>query len=164
MNRTLVPADPAQQQRIDAARGRLQQIAYWLDGCIPVPGTRWTVGLDPIIGMVPIAGDALGFVVSSLIIFEGIKLGAPPRLIVRMIGVMVLDVLIGLVPVLGDLFDFAYKANKRNADLLTRHLDELEGKPSKRSWPRRLFGAALLGGLLLLMGWAVYSSYRLFVV
>lgn len=154
--------DPSHQARINAARGRLQQIAYWLEGCIPVPGTRWTVGLEPIIGMVPVAGDALGFAASSLIIFEGIKLGAPPRLIARMIGVTMLDGLIGLVPVLGDLFDFAYKANKRNAALLTRHLDEMEGKPPHKSILRRAVSLALLGGVASLLGWGVYRLYLYF--
>lgn len=153
--------DPTQQQRVAAARERLRKIAYWLEGCIPVPGTRWTVGLEPIIGMVPIAGDALGFAVSSLIIFEGIKLGAPPKLIGRMIGVTALDTVVGLVPLLGDVFDFAYKANKRNAALLLRHLDEVEGKPVRKSWQQRVVGVALLGGLIVLVGWAAYGAYRL---
>jgi hypothetical protein len=73
-----------------------------------------------------------------------------------MVGITILDVLIGLVPLLGDLFDFAYKANKRNADLLTRHLDELEGKPMPRSWPSRMMGMCLLLIVAGLFGWVCY--------
>jgi hypothetical protein len=151
-------APPAEHhQRIRATRERLQQIAYWLENCIPIPGTRWKIGLEPIIGLVPVAGDAIGFALSTLIIFEGIKLGAPSSLITRMVGITVFDVLVGLVPVLGDLFDFAYKANRRNAQLLTKHLDEIEGlPPARRSWPRRMLSLALLGAVAMLLGWGVY--------
>lgn len=154
-------APPAEHhQRIRAARERLQQIAYWLEGCIPIPGTRWKIGLEPIIGLVPVAGDVIGFALSTLIIFEGIKLGAPSSLITRMVGITVFDVLIGLVPVLGDLFDFAYKANRRNAQLLTKHLDELEGKPpAQRSVARRFVGMILLLGSAALVCWSLYQLF-----
>ena len=151
---------PEHHHRVRATRARLQRIAYWLEGCIPIPGTRWKIGLEPIIGLVPIAGDVVGFLLSTIIVLEGIKLGAPASLITRMVGITIFDVLIGLVPVLGDLFDFAYKANRRNAQLLTQHLDELEGKPAPKSRLRQLLSLAILGGVAVLLLWGVYWLIR----
>ena len=162
VNDSRTAATPAQDSRIRATRGRLQQIAYWLDGCIPIPGTRWKIGLEPIIGLVPVAGDVIGFLLSTLIILEGIKLGAPATLIARMIGITLLDAVGGLVPVFGDLFDFAYKANRRNSQLLTKHLDELEGRPVPKSRLRQLFGLMLLGGVAVLLCWGAYRLYTSF--
>jgi hypothetical protein len=134
----------------------LQTIAYWLDGCISVPGTRWKVGLEPIIGLVPIAGDIVGLLLSSFIIIEGVRLGAPPQLTARMVGITVLDALSGLVPVFGDLFDFAFKANRRNADLLMQHLDVLENKPRRQRWGSRLVALVLLAAVLGLLAWGLF--------
>lgn len=144
-------------QHIQRVRARLQTIAYWLDGCISVPGTRWKVGLEPIIGLVPVAGDIVGFLLSSFIILEGVRLGAPPQLTARMVGITVLDVLSGLVPVVGDLFDFAFKANRRNADLLTQHLDALENRPRRQRWLSRVVALVLLAGVLGLLAWALFQ-------
>lgn len=156
MNDTRIALPPEHHHRIHAARVRLQQIAYWLEGCIPIPGTRWKIGLEPIIGLVPVAGDVIGFLLSTIIILEGIKLGAPAGLITRMVGITLLDMLIGFVPVLGDLLDFAYKANRRNAQLLTKHLDEIEGLPQPKSRLRRLLSLGLLAITTAAMGWLLY--------
>lgn len=150
------PAPDPDKQYIQPVRARLQKIAYWLDGCIPVPGTRWKVGLEPIIGLVPVAGDVIGFLLSGFIIIEAVRIGAPPRLLARMIGITVVDVLSGLVPVIGDLFDFAFKANRRNAELLSRHLDALEGRQAGGSRWRQLFYLVLLAVITGMLLWGLY--------
>ncbi len=159
MDDTRKTLQPQHIQRIPQVRARLQKIAYWLDGCIRVPGTRWKIGLEPIIGLVPVAGDIVGLLLSSVIIIEGVRVGAPPHLIARMIGITVIDALSGLVPVLGDLFDFAFKANRRNAELLTRHLDAVEGKPANSPLWRQLITLALLAAVLALAGWGCFALF-----
>jgi hypothetical protein len=156
MSNASLSTHPQQLESARRVRARLHRIAYWLDGCITVPGTRWKIGLEPIIGLVPVVGDLVGLVLSGFIIIEGVRVGAPPRLTARMVGIAVIDLLSGLVPVLGDVFDFAFKANRRNAELLIRHLDTLEGRrPQPSRW--RQFAYVVLGlSLVCGLAWSLY--------
>ncbi len=93
-----------------------------MDAGIRVPGTNLRFGLDPILGLIPGAGDAAGAVLAGWILVEAIRLGASRATVVRIAGNVALDAVVGAVPVLGDIFDFAWKANLRNVALLERHL------------------------------------------
>ncbi len=53
-----------------AVRERLRWLAWLLDSSIPVPGTRFTVGVDALIGLFPIVGDLIGAALSSVILAE----------------------------------------------------------------------------------------------
>ncbi len=100
---------------------RLERIARLLDSEFRLPGTRFRFGLDGLIGLVPGIGDAAGFAISSYIVLEAWRLGAPAPILMRMIANLVVDGAVGSIPVAGDLFDLAWKANKRNLNLLLRH-------------------------------------------
>ncbi len=100
---------------------RLRALTRVLDDLVPVPGTRFRFGLDPVIGLVPGAGDALGAILSTYAVLVAVRLGAPAAVLLRMCGNIALDALVGTVPVLGDLFDFGWKANRRNLALLERY-------------------------------------------
>jgi Domain of unknown function (DUF4112) len=115
---------PAGQPRDAAQRlQRLRTFAWLLDGSIRLPGGI-SFGIDPLIGLIPGLGDAIGALLSIFIVAEARALGASRSLIVRMIGNVILDTLVGTVPIVGDLFDFAFKANLRNVALLElQHLD-----------------------------------------
>lgn len=93
-----------------------------LDNSIHVPGTRWRIGVDGLIGLVPGVGDLLGALISGYVLTEAARAGASMSLILRMGLNVALETLVGAVPVIGDLFDFAYKANARNVRLLRRHV------------------------------------------
>lgn len=112
--------------RRDPTRGpslaAVAKFAYWLDAGIRVPGTSLRFGLDPILGLIPGAGDAAGAVLAGWILVEAIRLGASRATVIRIAGNVALDAVVGAVPVLGDIFDFAWKANLRNVALLERHL------------------------------------------
>jgi uncharacterized protein DUF4112 len=110
-----------ERDRVESALARVNRLAYWLDEAfeIPVIGTR--IGLDPLIGLVPGAGDWATAALSVYIFAEALRLAAPVRLLARMTLNIVLDLLVGLIPLLGDLADVAVKANRRNADLLLAH-------------------------------------------
>lgn len=136
----------------------MEKLAWVLDGAIPVPGTGFRFGLDSIIGLVPGVGDVVGLLLGAAILYEGVRIGAPRTLMVRMLRNSVLDAVMGVVPVVGDIADFAFKSNKRNARLLLDHLDTLEAEPAAAKRGTRLLALALLtlfvvGGIGLLV-WA----------
>ena len=105
------------------ARERLKRLAWLLDSSIPVPGTRFTIGLDALIGLVPVLGDLVGVLLSSYIVSEAARLGVGKSILTRMTFNVVVEGLAGMVPFAGDLFDAAWKANQRNVRLLNEHLE-----------------------------------------
>jgi hypothetical protein len=106
----------------DRAIQRLERLARLLDSEFRVPGTGFRFGLDGLVGFVPGIGDAAGLAISSYIVVEAWRLGAPNSILLRMIANLVVDGAVGSVPIAGDLFDMAWKANKRNMNLLMGHV------------------------------------------
>ena len=110
----LPPETPAERE----ARERLRFIAWLLDSSIPVPGTRFTVGVDALIGLIPLLGDLIGVLASSYILAEAHRLGVRRAVLLRMAFNVAVEGVVGIVPFLGDVFDAAWKANVRNVRLL----------------------------------------------
>jgi hypothetical protein len=102
--------------------------ARLLDDGWLIPGTRWKIGLDPVIGLIPGWGDAISTAISLYVPYCGMQLKCPKSLVMKMLLNIGLDALISVIPVLGDLFDFGFKANRRNALLLR---DWWERRPKK---------------------------------
>src|SRR5687768_1137442 len=100
---------------------RLRRLGYLLDNSIPIPGTRFRIGLDAIVGLVPGVGDLVGGGFSLYIILQAARMGAPASLLARMGWNLLVEVVVGAVPFLGDLFDAGFKANMRNLALLDQH-------------------------------------------
>ena len=107
---------------------QVRMIARMMDDSFRVPGTKIRFGLDTILGLVPGLGDVVTSAISLLIVHHAWQSGASKLTIARMLGNVGVDFLIGSVPVAGDLFDFAWKANRRNARLLEAHLNKRSGK------------------------------------
>jgi hypothetical protein len=120
-----------------------------MDEGIRIPGTHIRIGLDPIIGLVPGIGDMAGALLSGAIVVEAMRQGISRFGIVRMAANIALDTVIGAVPILGDLFDAGWKANRRNIELLERHL----GEPHASRKGDRVF-VILVGGALLVLSLA----------
>jgi len=131
-------------QDIDSVRRRLARLAWLLDNAIEIPGTRFRIGLDPIVGLIPGLGDLLGVLASSYIVREAARLGAPPSVLTRMAFNVALDGLIGLVPFVGDVFDAVWKANLRNYRLLEQHVEQ----PQRTVRSSRAFVALLIAALV----------------
>ena len=108
----------------EKSRKRLERLAWYLDSSIKIPGLNARFGLDGLLGLVPGVGDMIGALVSSVVISEAAHLGAPKVLLLKMAVNVALDAFVGTVPVLGDLFDFVWKANQRNVQLLNSYLDK----------------------------------------
>lgn len=102
----------------DRRIARMVRLARLFDSSITIPGTRFTLGIDPLIGLIPGIGDVLSAAVSVYIIHEAHQLGASRTIVARMALNVAIDLLIGEIPILGDVFDFAFKANVRNLRLM----------------------------------------------
>lgn len=102
---------------------RLDGLATLLDTAFFIPGTNIRFGVDAMIGLIPGIGDAITTAMSLYIVHEARQLGAPRRLIARMLANVALDGVVGAVPFLGDAFDVMWRANRRNMTLLRNHLD-----------------------------------------
>ena len=106
----------------EAAVRRMRFVANLLDDSIRVPGTEFRIGIDPILGILPGAGDAVAAAMSVYIVLESARLGVPFLTLLRMMANVTLDFAIGSVPVIGTLFDAAWKANQTNVELAVEHL------------------------------------------
>lgn len=100
----------------------MRAVARILDDSVRVPGTDFRVGLDPILGLLPGAGDAVAAGLSLYIVVEAARLGVPYRTIVRMLVNLAIDAAGGSIPVVGTVFDAVWKANRRNVELALREL------------------------------------------
>jgi hypothetical protein len=101
----------------------LDVLANLLDARWRIPGTSIRFGIDAVIGLVPVLGDAASSFVSLYILMRAREIGAGKGLLARMLGNVVLDTVVGSVPILGSIFDVYFKANKRNIRLLRHHFE-----------------------------------------
>jgi hypothetical protein len=107
----------------DNAR-RLDALRTWqrlLDSAFRVPGTNVRFGWDPIIGLVPWAGDLLAGLLSLALIAQARQMGVPRVVQLRMLLNVGIDVVLGIVPLIGDVADVFWKSNTRNLTLIERH-------------------------------------------
>jgi hypothetical protein len=125
---------------------RLRSLAWLLDSSIPLPG-GFRIGLDAIVGLVPVVGDVTGALIAGFILNEARLLGAPRSVLLRMSANVLLETLVGTIPLLGDLFDAGFKANLRNIALLEQY--QLHPQHSRQG--SRWFLAGMAGALLLLV-------------
>jgi hypothetical protein len=124
MQRAAPRSNALESERTQQSLARLEALAQLMDGAFVIPGTKIRVGLDAIIGLVPIAGDLIASLVSSYLIWEARQLGASRWVIGRMIANTTIDTLFGVVPIVGDAFDVLFRANLKNLALLRRHLEK----------------------------------------
>ncbi len=133
------PPDSSRRGPSPAGAGEAPPVPAWakhavraLDDLIPIPGTDRGIGLDAILGFVfPGGGDALTAVSAVSILVLGLRRGVPTPVLFRMIANLGIDALVGAVPLLGDLFDVAFRANRRNLELVEKH--QRHGTPARPS-------------------------------
>ena len=109
----------------EEAQRRLQRIAKLMDSQIRVPVIGLRIGADAIIGLVPGVGDIVSGAIGAYLIYEAQRLGIPRSAIVRMVANIAFDTAIGAIPFAGDIWDFFFRANDRNMQILARHIGGL---------------------------------------
>ena len=97
---------------------RLKLLSERLDNSIKIPGTNQKIGIDPIIGLIPILGDFIGVIFSTYIMYSGIKMGVSSKIVKKMATNLAIEFIIGSIPIIGDIFDALWKANKKNVELI----------------------------------------------
>ena len=112
-----VGRDPA------SVRQRIEAMERVLERSFTIPGTNIPVGLDAIVGLVPVMGDVISAAMGAYIIWEASNLGLPKWKLWRMAGNVVFDSAVGAIPVAGDVFDFLFRSNSRNLRIVKRHLE-----------------------------------------
>ena len=110
------------RKQIEIEEG-LDNLSHYLDGLFRVPGTGWRFGLDSLIGLIPNVGDSLTSFASFYILIAGVRYGVPKITLLRMAFNIGLDYIVGTIPFLGDAFDFVWKANKQNMDLIRKRAE-----------------------------------------
>ena len=147
-----LPPETTQERE---TRERLRFIAWLLDSSIPLPGTRLTIGVDALIGLVPLLGDLIGVLASSYILAEAQRLGVPRAVLLRMAFNVAVDGVVGIVPFVGDVFDAAWKANVRNVRLLEAWI----ARPRRVERGSRWLVAVLIGAMVLFVSGCVALTW-----
>lgn len=107
---------------VEMSVARLEALARVMDSIVTIPGTNVRIGVDALLGLVPVIGDAISATISSYLIWEAKQLGASRLLLARMAGNVAIDTVVGAVPFVGDVFDVAFRANIKNIALLKKHV------------------------------------------
>lgn len=127
------PTRPLTPEIVDPRIADVEAMARWFDYAFRLPG-GFRFGLAGIIGLIPGIGDIVDALISLYIVFRAIQLRIPRVAIARMLVNIGLEASLGVVPLLGDLFVVAYKANRRNYQLLRRHLLHPHGQSARDWW------------------------------
>jgi len=109
----------------DAAsvRKRVEAIEAVMERMFVIPGINRPVGLDALLGLIPVIGDIAAAGIGSWIVWEARNLGMSRYQLARMMGNVGFDALLGMVPLVGDAADFFFRSNTRNLKRIKRHLD-----------------------------------------
>jgi hypothetical protein len=111
----------SRHERFTAVEARIHRVTHLLDELVPIPGSGQRVGLDPVIGLIPIVGDVVAAGVGSWVILEATRFGIPRVVVGRMVVNLVVDLAIGAIPFFGDVYDVVSHSNTRNLDLFRKH-------------------------------------------
>ena len=127
----VLPPEREQDVQIETL---MKIVALIMDNLIKVPGTRFRIGLDPIIGLIPGLGDSSSAFVSAITIFQAARQGIPRIVLAHMALNVFVNALVGALPFVGDVFSLWFKSNQRNYELLLKHGTERRQVSTKGDW------------------------------
>jgi hypothetical protein len=122
--------------RAELAKGMSMSkaIAFALDELIRIPGTKFRIGLDPILGLIPYGGEAVSSLIGCFLLADAGKKGIPFRTLLKMSGNVIINATVSTFPVLGDIFSAWFKSNSRNYQMLQHWMNSEEGQQAKGGW------------------------------
>jgi hypothetical protein len=150
---------PEEKEKREALDPLFKWLALIMDDFLRVPGTRFRIGLDPIIGLLPGIGDTASALVSALALIYAARSGLPKILLARMATNILVNELIGIVPGVGDAFSFWFKSNARNYELLKRY-SAMPDRSKRSDW---IFVAAVLALLFVIVCVGLIVSFLVLV-
>lgn len=150
--------DELERKRIKIDEG-LENLSMYLDGLFRVPGTSWRFGLDSLIGLIPNIGDTLTMFPSFYILLAGVRYGVPKITLLRMAFNIGLDYVVGMVPFIGDAFDFVWKSNRQNMELIRTRATGEKGTRSDYAFVIgiMIFLVLLLISTIAISVWVIYG-------
>jgi len=107
-----------------SVRQRIEAMERVLERSFVIPGINRPVGLDAVVGLVPVLGDVVTAAMGAYVIWEASNLGLPKWKLWRMAGNVAFDSAVGAIPLAGDVFDLLFRSNTRNLKIVRRHLDK----------------------------------------
>jgi hypothetical protein len=128
------PAQDPNWERREAVREHIRHLAFLLDSAFQIPGTKIRVGLDPLLGLIPVVGDFIGLLAGGYIVMLAAGLGVPRVVLARMWLNLAIDAVLGAIPILGDVLDAAWRAHAKNATLLDRALTDPHATARSSTW------------------------------
>jgi hypothetical protein len=143
MSEETTPSDDVRDHLVEVA----DILGKVLDTTVKIPGTSLSIGLDPLIGLIPGIGDALANLLGAVILGIATRLRLPRIVLARMSLNLLINGTVGAIPLIGDLFSVWFQVHARNAALLR----EAAMKPDRETRPDWLYVGGIIGGTVLLM-------------
>jgi hypothetical protein len=137
----------------------LERLAHWLDNIFEIPGIRARFGIDALLGLLPGVGDTASALASIYILQAATKFGISRITLARMTLNIVTDLLVGAIPFIGDIFDVYWKANRRNVELLRRHLNANPNNERKLKRSDGIFVAGMITVIVIILVASVTATY-----
>ena len=107
-----------------SVRARVVALERLLERSLTIPGVNMPVGLDALVGLVPVLGDIVTTAMGAYIVWEARNLGLPKWKLARMGANVLFDTAIGAIPVVGDAADLLFRSNTKNLKILLKHIDK----------------------------------------
>ncbi len=139
----------------------LENLSKYLDDWIKIPVVGWRFGIDALIGLIPNVGDSITSLASFYILIAGVRYGVPRITLLRMAFNIGLDYVVGSIPFVGDAFDFVWKANKQNMNLIR---ERATGKDQGTTSDYLFVGLIIFGLVAILIGSIAASVYILYLI
>ena len=114
---------PGMGRDAQSVRQRIEMMEQVLENVFTIPGTRFRVGLDSMVGLIPVVGDLVTAAMGAWIVWEARNLGMSRWQLIRMSANIGVDTAIGAIPFVGDAFDLAFRSNSKNLRIIRKHLD-----------------------------------------
>ena len=137
----------------------LERLAHWLDSVFEIPGIRLRFGIDALLGLLPGVGDTASALASAYILQAAAKFGVSRVTIARMTLNIVVDLMVGAIPIVGDLFDVYWKANRKNVQLLRRHVNANPTMERKLKASDGLFVASMIAVVVAILVASIVGAY-----